>query len=453
MNDKVEFKIFKRRALPARPEPNSVYCILPQNLNETTVWITDTQGIPIKIIDAAGGGVNTVTGTGVTGTALNPQVNISTFLSLDTGNRIYLSTNDGKLQVNQIVSPDGSLTITETATETQIALSSAIMSQINNSLQSGDSISELTNDVGYITLADIPAFNPSNYDLTDFTNTDPDPFVRASQVVGGSTNLSYTASPTQGTVNSDTGTDAVIPPADATNAGLLLPAEKTLISTALQPGDNISDLNNDAGYITSADVPTNTDGLPQGTTNLYFTEAGVRNTLLTDLSITTGGQILPTDKVIEAFGKLQKSVTDLLALVVARPVGNVQIQAAAITTLSSNKTYYISGTANIGPRTDTQYNFTCPADSTSFRLNLTIYNSGVNYGSGEPIPIKLYNIDDNETYDIGSISITGRAQHLLQTVNQPILGGKRIVLMVPTPTFTTAATNVVFAGAVDFFKN
>lgn len=39
------------------------------------------------------------------------------------------------------------------------------------------------------------------------------------------TNLSYAASPTQGQVNSDTGTDATITAADGTNAGLMLPAQ------------------------------------------------------------------------------------------------------------------------------------------------------------------------------------------------------------------------------------
>lgn len=47
---------------------------------------------------------------------------------------------------------------------------------------------------------------------------------------GGATNLTYSASPTNGTVNSDTGTDATIPAADSTNAGLLLPAEKNKIT-------------------------------------------------------------------------------------------------------------------------------------------------------------------------------------------------------------------------------
>ena len=43
----------------------------------------------------------------------------------------------------------------------------------------------------------------------------------------GATNLGYTPSATNGIVTSDTGADATIPLADATNAGLLTPAEKT----------------------------------------------------------------------------------------------------------------------------------------------------------------------------------------------------------------------------------
>jgi len=56
---------------------------------------------------------------------------------------------------------------------------------------------------------------------------------------GGATNLSYTPSPTDGTVNSDTGTDATIPLTDGTNAGLFSPAEKTKLSN--QSGTNTGD--------------------------------------------------------------------------------------------------------------------------------------------------------------------------------------------------------------------
>lgn len=43
--------------------------------------------------------------------------------------------------------------------------------------------------------------------------------------VGGATNLGYSAGPTNGVVTSDTGTDATIPAADGTNAGLMVPSQ------------------------------------------------------------------------------------------------------------------------------------------------------------------------------------------------------------------------------------
>jgi hypothetical protein len=52
---------------------------------------------------------------------------------------------------------------------------------------------------------------------------------------GGTTNLSYTPSPTQGQVNSSTGTDATIPATDGINAGLFLPSEKTRLASQVVP--------------------------------------------------------------------------------------------------------------------------------------------------------------------------------------------------------------------------
>lgn len=55
-------------------------------------------------------------------------------------------------------------------------------------------------------------------------DTDPqNPVINASG--GGTTNLGYTASPTEGTVTSDTGTDATLPLVDSTNAGLMSPTQ------------------------------------------------------------------------------------------------------------------------------------------------------------------------------------------------------------------------------------
>lgn len=50
-------------------------------------------------------------------------------------------------------------------------------------------------------------------------------------ITGGATDLAYTPSPTNGIVTSSTGTDATLPLADATDAGLLKPADFTQLST------------------------------------------------------------------------------------------------------------------------------------------------------------------------------------------------------------------------------
>jgi hypothetical protein len=58
-------------------------------------------------------------------------------------------------------------------------------------------------------------------------------------VVAGGANLSYTASPTQGVVVSSSGTDAILPAGNATNAGLMVPSQFTKLGnlTITQPVD------------------------------------------------------------------------------------------------------------------------------------------------------------------------------------------------------------------------
>lgn len=60
---------------------------------------------------------------------------------------------------------------------------------------------------------------------------------------GGGANLAYTASATNGIVTSDTGTDATIPLADGTNAGLFTAAEKTKLS-GIEAGADVTDATN-----------------------------------------------------------------------------------------------------------------------------------------------------------------------------------------------------------------
>lgn len=147
---------YKVLSLPSILEPNSVYYVLDQNTFIVEGYITSKYGVPIPLFNGTGDTVNSVTGTGVTGTTLNPKVNIATFVSSQLGNRVKLSTLDGKLQVNPITSPNSSIEVVATSTELQIQLSEAIAEIIDSAIQAGDNISELVNDVGYITLADVP---------------------------------------------------------------------------------------------------------------------------------------------------------------------------------------------------------------------------------------------------------------------------------------------------------
>ena len=91
----------------------------------------------------------------------------------------------------------------------------------DSAVQPGDNVSELVNDAGYITLAGVP-----------------DDLVTS---VAGKTG------------------DVVLVKADITDfadADYATAAQGALADSATQPGDNISTLTNDAGYITSAQVPT-----------------------------------------------------------------------------------------------------------------------------------------------------------------------------------------------------
>jgi len=84
-----------------------------------------------------------------------------------------------------------------------------------------------------------------------------------SDITGGGitvpTNLTYTASPTGGTVNSSTGTGAIIPPANTTDSGLFLPDEKAKLASY----PNVF----------------NTDNVPETTTNKYVSTAAVLPTI------------------------------------------------------------------------------------------------------------------------------------------------------------------------------
>lgn len=103
-----------------------------------------------------------------------------------------------------------------------------------------------------------------------------------------STNLAQGArSATEVVVTSSTGGGATLSAASTTFAGLMSAADKTRVDG----------------------IPSDTDGLSEGSTNLYFTAARVRSTLLTGLVAGTNAAIAATDTLLQALAKLQAQVT------------------------------------------------------------------------------------------------------------------------------------------------
>lgn len=120
---------------------------------------------------------------------------------------IPLCSAGGESGTTIIKSPNGSIKVVGTLTGYNIELSTELTNLINTALQQGDSISNLINNVGYITLADLPA----SYN----------------------TNLNY--NPTTHTIENDNGTNATIPLASPTVPGLITLQEiEDLIGSGVQ---------------------------------------------------------------------------------------------------------------------------------------------------------------------------------------------------------------------------
>ena len=104
----------------------------------------------------------------------------------------------------------------------------------------------------------------------------------------GITNLSYTAAVSQGTVTSDTGTDAVIPLADGTNAGLMSAAEKTKLSaiSGTNTGDNATN-SQYSGLVSN--VSTNLSEGTSTTTSVDVDSSDGNNATLAQASATRAG--------------------------------------------------------------------------------------------------------------------------------------------------------------------
>ena len=89
-----------------------------------------------------------------------------------------------------------------------------------------------------------------------------------------------------------------------------LPATGTSGIIYITLNDNKSLRWSGSSYVEISASPGSTDAVVEGTTNLYFTVARVRDTILTGLSVATNAAISASDSVLSAIGKIQSQFTD-----------------------------------------------------------------------------------------------------------------------------------------------
>ena len=144
-----------------------------------------------------------------------------------------------------------------------------------NVFELGGAVTSVNGQAGDVTLAlndltDVEVGSATNNQVLAYSGGNWVPVSAASLSVD--VDLGYTAAADKGTITNSAGDDAEIPLGNGTNAGLSLNNYTTTekdklasiedgadvtpdLSTYLQSGDNVSELVNDANYITLADLP------------------------------------------------------------------------------------------------------------------------------------------------------------------------------------------------------
>jgi len=200
-------------------DPQDLQSVLTEG-NVANIGFTLTNGIKVSTYDLSSIFIDNGTGLNI---RVDPEEAVSLFDQIG---------NQSTMQLNNIFT-----TYQDGANQLNTGINALVGLRLINNPTGGNSFisnhTRINPDPNYFTLPEKAG------------NTDSTPYVLATldDIAGGVTNLTYTSSPTNGTVNSDTGTDAIIPLADVTNAGLLSPSEKTSIGTISSKEDSANKQN------------------------------------------------------------------------------------------------------------------------------------------------------------------------------------------------------------------
>lgn len=128
----------------------------------------------------------------------------------------------------------------------------------------------------------------------------------------------------------------------------LTPTATGITIVASGAGGAVDSVNGQTGV-----VVLDTDDISEGVSNLYHTDARVRDTVLTGLSLTTTGAVAATDTVLQAFGKLEKTKAPLASPAFTGAPTAPTATAGSNTTQIATTEFVRTATANLVAQTIT----------------------------------------------------------------------------------------------------
>jgi len=170
-------------------------------------------------------------------------------------------------------------------------LAEAGIQPLGNYLESGDNVSELINDAGYLTSAPVDSVAGKTGDVT---------LVKADIT-------------------------------DFSDADYATAAQGLLANTSIQPSDNVSELVNDAGYITSAPV----DSVAGKTGIVTLVKADITD--FSDLDYATAAQGLLADSAIQSGDNISELINDS-GYITSAPVDSVAGKTGVVTLVKADIT-------------------------------------------------------------------------------------------------------------------
>lgn len=268
-----EVKHYKTKSLPSVPVPDAILYVKGDGDTDITTYITDLNGIPFLLKD-----------------------------------------NQGNTGIQTITNTDGTISVLGTD-NTVLNLSTSIKNIINSALQSGDNISNLINDAGYITSAELIPYellsnkqNSLNIDGTGSKYPTVDAINAENEIIydilDQKLNIVDYNQYFQGKFISLSALEAAIPVGKD--------GDYAIVDTGAGTDAKIYLWDSEEGWVEGSNSsPSSTDALPEGTTNLYFQTARVLATIINGVSFVIGTPITSADNILGAFGKLQKQINDL----------------------------------------------------------------------------------------------------------------------------------------------